>query len=97
MPPLMCGLTFGTHTAKSIDGNQNTEIMRTETIPSSDPKVHARNIQQMLGEVIDHVRKDINLVNEPKAQTLFETTAEVLIGLRTAYKHYETGAEKAMR
>jgi hypothetical protein len=71
--------------------------MQTQTLPTSDPKVHARNIQKMLTEVIDHVRKDAHIVNEPKAQALFETTAEVLGGLRTAYQHYETGAEKAMR
>jgi len=32
-----------------------------------------------------------------KAQVLFKTTAEVLIGLRTAYEYYESGAEQAMR
>ena len=53
--------------------------------------------EQMLTEVIDHVREDVDKVSEPKAQVLFETTAEVLIGLRTAYEHYETGSEKAMR
>ena len=51
----------------------------------------------MLSDVITHVREDVDRVSEPKAQALFETTAEVLIGLRTAYEHYETGAEKAMR
>jgi hypothetical protein len=71
--------------------------MKTESEQTSDPKVHARNIQKMLTEIIDHVREDVDRVSEPKAQALFETTAEVLIGLRTAYEHYETGAEKAMR
>jgi hypothetical protein len=51
----------------------------------------------MLTEIIDHVRADIDKVSEPKAQVLFETSAEVLSGLRTAYEHYSTGAEKAMR
>jgi hypothetical protein len=50
----------------------------------------------MLTEVINHVREDAQKVNEPKAQALFETTAEVLIGLKTAYEHYETKAESAM-
>jgi hypothetical protein len=71
--------------------------MKTEVLETSDPKAHVRNIQQMLTEVIDHVREDIDKVNEPKAQVLFETTAEVLIGVRTAYEHYERGSEKAMR
>jgi hypothetical protein len=71
--------------------------MKTESIPTNDPKVHARNIQQMLSDVIEHLRSDLDLVKEPKAQALFETSAEVLIGLRTAYEHYEKGAEEAMR
>ena len=71
--------------------------MKTQSLETSDPKAHARNIQQMLTELIEHVREDVDRVDEPKAQVLFETTAEVLIGLRTAYEHYERGAEKAMR
>lgn len=35
--------------------------------------------------------------DEPKAQALFETSAEVLGGLRTEFQHYESGAEAAMR
>ena len=54
-------------------------------------------IEQMLSEVIDHVRSDADRIDEPKAQALFETSAEVLIGLRTAYQHYQRGSEKAMR
>jgi hypothetical protein len=71
--------------------------MKTAILQTKDSKAHARNIQQMLTDVIEHVRTDADLVDEPKAQALFETTAEVLIGLRTAYEHYATGAEKAMR
>ncbi|HWB06684.1 MAG TPA: hypothetical protein VG796_26910 [Verrucomicrobiales bacterium] len=64
---------------------------------TSDPKVHARNVQGMLTGVIDHLRDDIGKISEPKAQALFETGAEVLTGLRTAFEHYETAAEPAMR
>ena len=71
--------------------------MKVRTLESSDPKVHAANIERMLTEVIEHVRGDIDRVNEPKAQVLFETSAEVLIGLRTAFQHYQSGSEKAMR
>jgi hypothetical protein len=71
--------------------------MKSRTLETSDPKAHAANIEQMLTEIIDHVRSDIDKVDEPKAQVLFETSAEVLIGLRTAYHHYQTGAEPAMR
>jgi hypothetical protein len=41
------------------------------------------------------VRAYISQVNEPKAQALFETTAEVLLGLKKAYEDYKGGGEKA--
>jgi hypothetical protein len=68
-----------------------------KTLGTTDPKAHAANIAEALSELIDHMRKDVDRVNEPKAQALFETGAEVLIGLRTAFEHYRSGAEKAMR
>jgi hypothetical protein len=72
--------------------------MKTDAIETtSDPKVHAHNVQGMLTEVVDHLRQDLELIKEPKAQALFETGAEVLVGLRTAFEHYATGAEKAFR
>jgi hypothetical protein len=69
--------------------------MEVTTINSTDPKVHAENIAQMLREIIDHARQDIDGVNEPRFQSLLETTAEVLQGLETAFRHYTEGKEKA--
>ena len=71
--------------------------MENRSESTSDPGTHARNIQEQLTGVIDHLREDLDKVTEPKAQALFETSAEVLIGLRTAFEHYEKGSEKAMR
>jgi hypothetical protein len=51
----------------------------------------------MLNDLVHHVREDVAKVSEPKAQALFETTAEVLRGLATAYDHYEAKAEPAWR
>ena len=51
----------------------------------------------MLNDLVYHVREDVAKVSEPKAQALFEATAEVLRGLATAYDHYETKAEPAWR
>jgi hypothetical protein len=71
--------------------------MKTEILETNDPKAHAANIERMLTEVIDHMRGDITRVEDPKAQVLFETSAEVLSGVRTAYQHFQNGSEKAMR
>jgi hypothetical protein len=66
-----------------------------QQFPESNPRHHTANIKGMLDDVITHAREDVDKVNEPKAQALFETTAEVLIGLRKAYDDYERGEERA--
>lgn len=58
---------------------------------------HAGKIAQMLEGVIQHLREDVTKINEPRAQAMFETSAEVLIGMRTAFEHYQGGTEKGMR
>jgi len=68
-----------------------------QTDRSSDPRQHTANIKRMLNEVVHHVREDVDRVDDPKAQALFETTAEVLRGLITAYEHYEGRTESAWR
>jgi hypothetical protein len=65
--------------------------------PNPDPKFHTERIEQMLDELIQHLRDDTSHIAEPKAQALFETSAEVLKGLKTAFHHYERGSEPAMR
>ena len=51
----------------------------------------------MLTDVINHAREDVNKIRDPKAAALFETTAEVLIGLRKAYEDYELKNEQAWK
>jgi hypothetical protein len=65
--------------------------------PESDPRHHTIKIRGMLNDTINHVREDAAKVNDPKAQALFETTAEVLRGLVTAYEHFEGRSEQAWR
>ena len=66
-----------------------------ETIASKDPRAHTANVRKEFRELINHLRGDISKIDEPKAQALFETTAEVISGLDTAFKHYEEKSEKA--
>jgi hypothetical protein len=68
-----------------------------ETIASKDPRMHTANVRKEFRKLIDHLRGDINKVEEPKAQALFETAAEVISGLDTAFKHYEEKSEKAWK
>jgi hypothetical protein len=68
-----------------------------ETIASKDPRAHTANVRKEFRELIDHLRGDINKIDELKAQALFETTAEVISGLDTAFKHYEEKSEDAWK
>jgi hypothetical protein len=63
----------------------------------SDPRVHTEHIKGMLDDVIQHSREDVRKVQDPQAKALFETTAEVLTGLRKSYDDYERGTEPAWR
>jgi hypothetical protein len=47
----------------------------------------------MLTEVITHARAEADKSNDPKAGAFLETV-EVLQGLVSAYRHYETASEK---
>jgi hypothetical protein len=54
-------------------------------------------MQRRLRELIDHLRADIKKVEEPQMKAMFETSAEVLGGLVTAFQHYEKKNEAAWR
>jgi hypothetical protein len=69
--------------------------MNYNNLPESDPRYHTGNIKQMLHTVIEHLREDVEKVNDPQAKALFETSAEVLLGLTKAYDHYEQKSEAA--
>lgn len=66
-----------------------------QTYPETDPRFHVQNIQTQLEALITHMRQDVKKVDDPKAQALFETSAEVLNGLKTAYVHFEQQSEAA--
>lgn len=65
--------------------------------PEGDPRRHAARTRVMLEDLANHTREEGRTVTEPKARALFETTAEVLLGLATAYDHYEKRSEEAWR
>ena len=65
--------------------------------PESDPRHHTLKIRNMLQDSIKHIRYDVTKVSDPQAQALFETSAEVLSGLVTAYEHFEQRNETAWR
>jgi hypothetical protein len=71
--------------------------MDNSDFPENDPRHHTANIKRMLDDTAQHAREDVEKVQDPKAKALFETTAEVLGGLRKAYDDFERKNEGAWR
>ena len=53
-----------------------------------DAQDYAAEIKLRLVQVVELARSSIAHVDDPKAQALFETTAETCIGLGKAYEDY---------
>ena len=64
----------------------------TATIGHTD---HVTKIREEIVALATHARSDVNNIDDPRARALFETTAEVLLGLAKAYEDYTKGDEPA--
>jgi cytoplasmic iron level regulating protein YaaA (DUF328/UPF0246 family) len=62
-----------------------------------DPIHHTQKMQKRLTETMQHLREDIEKVDEPELKAMFETSAEVLGGLVKAFRDYEQKNEPAWR
>jgi rubrerythrin len=60
-----------------------------------DPRHHTQKMTRRLQETIQHLREDIEKVEEPQLKAMFETSAEVLGGLVKAFQDYERKNESA--
>lgn len=67
--------------------------MRSEQ--ARDPAAHTRNVCQRLAEVREHLRRDIEVVEEPQFRAMCETAAEVIGGLEKTFSDYEKKNETA--
>lgn len=68
-----------------------------ENLETSNLNAHSKNIKQEMQDIVAHLRRHISKVEEPQAKALFETSAEVINGLITAFDHYEKRSEEAWR
>jgi len=62
---------------------------------SNDPAVHTAKIKADLSNLVNHLRSDIEKLDNPAAKALFEVSAEVLLGLHKAFSDFEQKNEKA--
>ena len=59
----------------------------------SDPRHQTQKLKQMLKDTAAHAREDVAKISDPRAQALFETSAEVLLGLAKAFEDFEQKSE----
>lgn len=62
-----------------------------------DPRHHTQKMRKALQDIRNHLREDVEKVDEPQLKATFETSAEVLGGLEKAFRDYEQKNEKAWR
>jgi uncharacterized membrane-anchored protein YhcB (DUF1043 family) len=60
-----------------------------------DPRNHTQKMQKRLQETMQHLREDIENVDERQLKAMFETSAEVLGGLVKGFRDYEQKNESA--
>lgn len=60
-----------------------------------NPIHHVNKMQQLFKEQIEHLRKDIKEIDDPRCKALFEVSAEVLLGLVKACEDYKNQEEEA--
>ena len=68
-----------------------------DTLPRSDPRRHTMKCRTRMTDLAQHLREDVEKVVDPRAKAMFETAAEVLLGLDKAFADFEEGAEPAWR
>jgi hypothetical protein len=83
----------GVEIAPPKTGRRSSRAMTNKA--ESDPHQHVRDMSMHLQETINRLRADIEKVDEPQLKAIFETSAEVLCGLKKAYSDYEQKKESA--
>jgi hypothetical protein len=64
---------------------------------SHDAKVHTAKLREETQALIEHLRRDVSMVDDPAAKAMFETSAEVLAGLVKTWQDFDAGREAAFR
>ena len=66
-----------------------------EKSQSSNPLEHTGNIKKEFRNLSEHLREDVDKVNDQQAKALFEVSAEIIDGLEKAFTDYERKNESA--
>ena len=68
-----------------------------KTTTSRNPLEHTANIKEEFIKLSEHLREDVDKVDDPKAKALFEVSAEVIDGLQKAFNDFEKKNESAWK
>jgi len=68
-----------------------------KTTTSRDPLEHTANTKEEFIKLSEHLREDVDKVDDPRAKALFEVSAEVIDGLQKAFNDYEKKNESAWK
>ena len=60
-----------------------------------DPRSHTAPVRDRIAHLVADLRAEIDAIDDPRGQALFETAAEVLGGLEHAFADYERRNESA--
>jgi hypothetical protein len=60
-------------------------------------RVDTTIVRKAAEDLISTLKRQIDQTTDPRAQVLFETSAEVIKGLVTAFKDYDEGKETAFK
>src|SRR5664280_520764 len=87
--------------ASDVYKRQSQHSLASETdmasVADRDLRHYTQKMQKALQDIKDHLREDIEKVDEPQLKAMFETSAEVLGGLIKAFHDYEQKNESAWR
>jgi len=58
---------------------------------------YPREMETKLDKMSQELRKDVEKIADPRGQALFEAAADVLSGLQTAFRHYDSETEEVWK
>ena len=64
---------------------------------TTDPLYHTQKIRKQLQEIVRHLREDIEKIADLQCKAMFETSAEVILGLIKAFDDYNNKNESAWK
>ena len=68
---------------------QQERVSHAPASGTHDPQSRSHVVRQRFAEMIDHLRREVDKVDDPQFRALLETAAEVIGGLEKAFAHYD--------